>query len=402
MDPTLRRVFNAHWTEATWHEMRRRLEARLRCTFEFRLAETPVFLPADLRERCERAAREIVDQIREPGRLAKMQRDLPARYATPRPGPLPGVAIVDLAITKDPQGRLVPKLVELQGFPSLFALTFLHAKAWGEVCAEMPGMPKRFTPLFSGLDEAGYVALLRRAVVGRHDPNEVVLADLHPAKQKTSPDFWATRELLGIAVTCPTTFVREGNRLFREEGGRRIPIRRIYHRVVFDELERAGTKLPYRYDEDLDVEWFPHPAWYFLWSKSSLPHLDHPAIPKTWRLSEMEAIPKDLSRYVLKPFHSFAGGGVNVDPTEKDVAAIPAAAREEWCLQEKMEYAPVIEAADGGSVKVEIRMMFLRPDEDERFTLAINLCRLSRGKMLGVDFNKDFTWVGGSVAIWPA
>jgi hypothetical protein len=30
------------------------------------------------------------------------------------------------------------------------------------------------------------------------------------------------------------------------------------------------------------------------------------------------------------------------------------------------------------------------------------LCRLSRGKMLGVDFNKDFTWVGSSVALRPA
>jgi hypothetical protein len=53
-------------------------------------------------------------------------------------------------------------------------------------------------------------------------------------------------------------------------------------------------------------------------------------------------------------------------------------------------------------VKVEIRMMFFRPDGDAAPTLGLNLCRLSRGKMLGVDFNKDFTWVGSSVALKPA
>ena len=42
------------------------------------------------------------------------------------------------------------------------------------------------------------------------------------------------------------------------------------------------------------------------------------------------------------------------------------------------------------------------PDGAATPTLALNLCRLSRGKMLGVDFNKDFTWVGSSVALRAA
>jgi hypothetical protein len=257
------------------------------------------------------------------------------------------------------------------------------------------------------LTREGFLDLFRRAVVGRHDPREVVLADLDPMQQKTSPDFFATRKLLGVDPVCPTTFLREGRQLFRVKDGTRVPIRRIYHRVVFDELEKSGKKLPYAYTDDLDVEWFPHPSWYFLWSKSSLPFLDHPAVPKTHRLSELSTIPKDLTRYVLKPFHSFAGGGVNVDPTEADLVKIPAAERANWCLQEKVVYDPCLVAADDvpgrpGGVKVEVRMMFLRPDDAPRLTLATNLCRLSRGKMLGVDFNKDFTWVGGSVGIWPA
>jgi hypothetical protein len=401
MEPALRAAFNANYRDGVAREVQSRLEARLECKFEFRLAETPVFLPDDLREKLVGAAHGILAQLSDPKKIAAMERDLPARYATPRRGALPGVAILDFAVTRGAGGALEPKLVELQGFPSLFGLTFVHADTWGPICSEMPGMPKRWTSLFSGLTADGYRDLLRRSILGRHAPQEVVLADLDPTHQKTSPDFWATRELVGIDAVCPTTFERDGRRLFRRVGGKLVSIRRIYHRVVFDELERRGSKLPYRYDEDLEVEWFPHPAWYFLWSKSSLPHLDHPAVPRTRRLSELAAIPEDLPNYVLKPFHSFAGGGVNVDPKEADVARVPTAERHHWCLQEKVEYAPAIAAADGGGVKVEVRMMFLRPDEDAQLTLATNLCRLSRGKMLGVDFNKDFTWVGGSVGIWP-
>jgi hypothetical protein len=180
-------------------------------------------------------------------------------------------------------------------------------------------------------------------------------------------------------------------------------VRRIYNRVVFDELLKKGTKLPFDYRDDLDVEWAPHPNWYWTWSKYSLPFLDHPSVPKATFVSDVHGVPEDFTRrYVLKPLFSFAGGGVNVEPTADDLARIPANERDGWCVQEKIEYAPALQAADGGGVKIEIRMMFLRPDDEPRPMLAQNLVRLSRGKMLGVDFNKEFTWVGSSVALSPS
>ncbi len=176
-------------------------------------------------------------------------------------------------------------------------------------------------------------------------------------------------------------------------------MRRIYNRVVFDELIQKGTQLPFDYREELDVEWAPHPNWYWVWSKYSLPFLKHPSVPRATFLSDLERIPDDLSSYVLKPLFSFAGGGVNIEPTRADVEAVPAADRHAWCLQEKIEYEPALRAVDGGGVKIEIRLMFLRPDDEPKPILAQNLVRLSRGKMLGVDFNKQFTWVGSSVAL---
>ena len=268
----------------------------------------------------------------------------------------------------------------------------------------MNGLPQGpWSPFFSGLSRAGFLDLFRRTIVGDADPEEVVLLDLEPEEQKTAIDFHATRLLLGVDALDPRMLVKEGRRLFRVKEGRRIPVRRIYNRIVFDELIKKDAALPFDFREELDVRWVPHPNWYWTWSKYSLPLLSHETVPKSRYLSEVEVVPKDLTeRYVLKPLFSFAGGGVNVDPTPEDLERIPESERGSWCLQEKIAYDPCLVAADGGGVKVEIRMMFFRPDGDAAPTLGLNLCRLSRGKMLGVDFNKDFTWVGSSVALKPA
>src|SRR5262245_13245477 len=233
MDPALRRVFNANYSDSLYRDLIRRLESETKCKIAFRVAETPVFLPAGFRAKAERAANEIVAQRSDPKKIAAMSRDLPARYDTPRRSGLPEIGIVDFAVTRAPSGELEPKLIELQGFPSLFGLTFTHARVWGELCAAMPGMPQKWSSFFSGLTSEGFVDLFRRSVLGSHRPDDVVLADLKPLEQKTNVDFFATQQILGIDPVCPSTFLREGNQLFRMKNGRRVPIRRIYHRVVF-------------------------------------------------------------------------------------------------------------------------------------------------------------------------
>jgi hypothetical protein len=403
MDPGHRAAFNAAFTPARAARYAEDLAARAGRAPAFRLAETPVFLTPDLDAQLAKAAREIVALLAAPDLLERMKRAIPARWATPGMDLLPSLTQVDFAVVRK-DGRLVPRLIELQGFPSLSAFEVFQADAWSAALQDVPGLPKgAWSPYFSGLGRAGFVDLLRRTVVGDADPAEVVLLDLDPEKQKTAIDFAATRALLGVESVDPRALVKIGRRLFRDVKGRRIPVRRIYNRVVFDELIKGGVELPFDYREELDLRWVPHPNWYWTWSKASLPLLVHETVPKATVLSEFGRVPGDVgARYVLKPLFSFAGAGVDVDPTVEDVARIPEAERAHWVLQEKIAYDPCVTAVDGGGVKVEVRMMFFRPDADATPTLALNLCRLSRGKMLGVDFNKDFTWVGSSVALRPA
>ena len=372
--------------------------------FEFRLAETPLMLPADLRERCERAAREILAIIRRPEIIAACKQAIPPRYDTPRTDALPHFLAIDLGIVRGTNGTLEPRLIELQGFSSLYGMQLVQGGIWAEVLASIPGMPARWTPLFSGLQKDSYVDLLRRTVIADAAQEEVILLDLHPDRQKTRPDFHATARLLGVRTVCVTELSRQGRRLFAPlagAGGKRVPVRRILHRVVFDELERDRTPICFDYRDDHDVTWVSHPNWYWIWSKYTLPLIDHPSVPRTLRLDQVDPLPADLSRFILKPLFSFAGQGVCVDLDRATLESIPKERRADYLLQEKVDYAPALTAPDGQGVKAEVRMMFLHPDDAPDLTLAINLCRLSRGKMHGVDHNKGLAWVGSSVAVWP-
>ena len=395
MDQRFRQLFNSQFTPAHYEQYTRELSRRLDTNFEFRLAETPLFLSDDFKQKAVESANAIMDQLCDPSLIERMKAAIPERWNTPGMDALPNLAQVDFAVVRE-NGVLVPKLIELQGFPSLTSLQVIQRDVWKETLATMDGLDIAWSCWYSGYDREAFLDLARRTIVGENDPREVILMDLDPPAQKTYPDFAATKLLFDVDAIDPTTLVRRGRELYRADGTR---VRRIYNRVVFDELIQKGVALPFDYREELDVQWAPHPNWYWVWSKYSLPFLRHESVPRATFVSELERIPDDLSRYVLKPLFSFAGGGVNVDPTRADVDAIPADERHAWCLQEKIEYEPALQAVDGGGVKIEIRMMFLRPDDEPKPILAQNLVRLSRGKMLGVDFNKQFTWVGSSVAL---
>ncbi len=403
MDPRHRAAFNQTYSEGRYARYRAGLERRVGSEVAFRLAETPAFLTADFRDACATAAREIVAQLSEPERIRRMRVSLPERWTFANETPLPSFAVVDFAAVSAPDGRFVPKLIELQGFPSLFAFQVMQRDAWVDVLDEPDGGGE-WSCWFGGRDRLAYLDVLRRTIVGDCDPECVVLADIDPARQKTAADFLATRAFFGVDMLDPRELIVRGRKLFRKNGaGREIPVERLYNRTIADELERDGYVLPFDPRDDLDLQWAPHPNWFFIWSKSSLPHLAHPAVPRTRLLSDVAELPADLTEnYVLKPLFSFAGAGVNLSPTRDDVERIAPQARAGWCLQEKIEYGPAIAAADGGDVKLEIRMMFARPDDEPQLELLTNLCRLSRGGMLGVDYNKEQTWVGSSVGLWPA
>ncbi len=394
MIPELRRAYNAAYSDEQYKAYRRRLEVGAGCPVEFRVAETPVFLPTALREAMVSAAGAIIEQLASPARQRASLAAVPAEFDVPACDDHPRFVQIDFAVTRE-DGRLAPRLIELQGFPSLYGFQVLQALELKKLVPE--GDRLRF--LLSDLDLDGYRRVVGEAILGGCPPEHVVLLDLDPPSQKTYPDFAMTEKLWGVRAVCPTILEKRGRELWYRRDGMPTRILRIYNRVIVDELLAKKVALPFRYTEPLDVEWAGHPNWYFRWSKHALPWLDHPAVPEAVFLSDLARPPDDLERWVLKPLFSFAGLGVKVDVTRADLDAVPPDRRGQTLLMRKVEYAPVIETADGHASKCEVRVMVVWTREGPR--PVTTLVRLSQGKMMGVDFNKDRTWVGSSTGLWP-
>jgi hypothetical protein len=218
--------------------------------------------------------------------------------------------------------------------------------------------------------------------------------EIEPERQKTRPDFEMTTQLWGVRAIDTGGVARDGRRLFYERDGKRTQIRRVYNRVIPDELERKHVALPFDYADELEVEWAGHPAWFFRLSKFSIPWLRHPSVPRTWFLHETGGLPIPREQLVLKPLFSFAGGGIVFAPTEQQLGAIPPHERHQYILQERVTFEPVIDTPHGPT-QAEIRMMYIWTD---RLRAVMPLVRMGRGKMMGVDHNKGLQWVGASAA----
>jgi hypothetical protein len=260
-----------------------------------------------------------------------------------------------------------------------------------------PAIPRNWTSSFGGIKDEQYVQLLHRTIVADAEAENVVLLEIEPEKQKTRIDFAATETVLGIRSVCLSDIRKRGRELYYERENSQVRIERIYNRVIFDELiRRPDLNLPFQFQDDLDVQWVGHPNWYFRISKHSLPFLKTEHTAPAFFADEFPAY-EDLESYVLKPLYSFAGLGVDMEPTREKLKKLPKP--HEWILQKKVRYAEFVPTVEGARSKAEVRMMFVWPDEDANPTLVNNLVRMSQGKMMGVDFNKDKTWVGSSIAL---
>ena len=393
MIPALRQQFNLNFTPEKYQTFLKLMEERCGVPVQFQLSETPCFFPKPLLDQMSQYGEELIRQL---GGLEYRKASfdaIPPEFNVPRETPHPMFIQVDFGLVRDAAGKLQPKLVELQGFPSLYAYQATLSQAYVEAFA----LDGKLKYLLSGLDWEGYKKLLRRAIVGDHDPQNVILMEIDPQHQKTLPDFLLTEKLLGIATVSITDIEKRGNELFYQKDGKRVPVHRIYNRAIVDELVRKNLKFYFKFTDELAVEWAGHPNWYFRMSKFSLPYLHHECVPKTSFLDRVEPLPRDLENYVIKPLFSFAGLGVILNPTKEDLANIPKEKRSQYILQERMHFEPVIETPLGGT-KAEIRIMYIWLDE---LLPVMTIIRMGRGLMMGVDHNRNMRWVGSSAGFYP-
>ena len=393
MHPELRARFNANFTPEKYATLLRCVNKTEKWPTDFRISETPIFLTQAFTDDVTLGANAIIDVTRTPEFVKQAASAVPKELEVPNESAHPNFLVVDFAICEE-ENRLVPRLIELQAFPSLFGFQLLLL---GCIRKAYPLIPRNWTSSFGGIKDDEYLQLLRRTIIADSAPENVVLLEIEPEKQKTRIDFAATETLLDIRPVCVTKIKKRGRQLFYDRDGSDVQIERIYNRVIFDELvKRPDLNLPFQFQDDLDVTWVGHPNWYFRISKHSLPFLKTEHTSPTFFADDFPTN-ENIGDYVLKPLYSFAGHGVDMEPTQQKIAALKNPG--EWILQKKVDYAPFVVTIDGKKSKAEIRMMFVWPDNDRDPTLVNNLVRISQGKMMGVDFNVDKTWVGASIAL---
>jgi len=396
MIPELRKQFNEKFSEAAYRQYLEDLEAPYPGALDFRVAETPLFIPAIFRDQMLEACEHIIDVITAPEFTQQSESAIPANYRVPNEDAHPQCLVFDFGICEQTPGVYEPRLIEMQGFPSLFGYQLLHE----QVTRRHFAIPTGFTSYLQGYDAKSYREFLQEMIVGKHAPESVILLEIFPHRQKTRIDFYCTEEYTGISIVCITELEKEGQQLFYRKNGRKIRVTRIYNRIIFDELQQQPIEVQEKGKllfEALDVEWVPHPNWFYRISKHTMPFIQHRYVPETKFLSQLTRWPDDLENYVLKPLFSFAGQGVIIDLTLADLENIQDPSN--WILQRKVNYADAIQTPDGPA-KAEIRLFFFWKEGTPRPVAVNNLARLSKGKMIGVRYNKDKSWVGGTQAFF--
>lgn len=397
MKPSIRQQYNSEFTPEKYQAFLNTIGTVFGEPATFRIAETPVFIPRTLKKHLLKAVREICQVLSEPDFKKRSQAAIPPGLQVPGEDDHTQFLQLDFGICKGPNGNLFPQLIELQGFPSLYFFQLALAESYRKNFH----IPEGYNHLFSGYSDQGYVRLLREIIVGKEKPENVILLEIEPEKQNTRIDFWGSAKHLGIKVLCLSKLKRDGRDLYYlDDNGKKIAVKRIYNRIIFDELEkRSDLPREWNLTEPVNATWVGHPNWFFRISKHTLPSLKSAYVPETHFLSDVKTIPTDLENWVLKPLFSFSGMGVKFNVTRADIDAVKDP--ENFILQRKAEYLPALKAP-GDPVKCEIRMMILWKPGWKKPKLVNNLIRLSKGEMVGVRYNKDKDWVGASVGFFES
>jgi hypothetical protein len=396
MIPALRKEFNKNFTVEKYESFLKDIETVHPGAIEFRLAETPVFVPKDFTQKIIDACESIVDIIADPKFKELTKNAIPKNLQVPGENDHSHFIAFDFGVCINEAGEYEPQLIEMQGFPTLFAYEVLL----DDVYRKHFPMPDNFDAYLGGFIKESYIQLLKEIIVKDQPPENVILLELFPKKQKTRIDFYCTEDYLGIKMVCLTELIKEGKKLYYLNDGKKTQVKRIYNRIIFDDLQQQPGDVQEKGKllfEELDVEWVPHPNWFYRISKYTLPFIRHPYVPKTFFLNEIKEPPTDLENYVLKPLFSFAGQGVVIDVTQEDIDNVKDP--ENWILQRKVKYADAILTPDVPA-KCEIRIFYFWKDGAARPVPTNNLGRLSKGKMIGVRYNKDKEWVGGCFCLF--
>src|SRR5437773_8671802 len=181
MIPAIRKAYNESFRKENYEAFLEELNQAHPGEIEFRVAETPVFVPKDFTNKMLEACESIVDIIIDP-KFKELTKDaIPKNLNVPGENDHSHFIAFDFGICINELGEYEPQLVEMQGFPTLFAYEVLI----DEVFHRHFKVPGNFSSYLGGYNKETYLQLLKEILIGEHDPANVILLEIFPKKQKT-------------------------------------------------------------------------------------------------------------------------------------------------------------------------------------------------------------------------
>ena len=337
-----RELFNTQFTGQKYQEFKDDITSDFNYAPTFRLGETPFFISKELKAQLVEGCNQVISFIQKENFKRLTDKSLELNHKVPNEDEHTSFLAIDFGICEE-DGAVIPKLIEVQGFPSLYNY---QVNLYDKFKNHYPFL-KNLTPFINDIETPEYLTILEEVICNKHPKESVILLEIEPEKQNTKIDFYYCKRDIGIPIVCVTELIKKGKQLFyKNEVGDEILVKRIYNRVIFDELDlRTDLKLNFNFSDDLDVEWAGHPNWFFRISKFILPFLKGKYFIETTLLSELKQIPEDLENYVLKPLFSFSGTGVIFHVKKEDIEAVTE--KELYILQKKVNYLPIVQSPDG-------------------------------------------------------
>ena len=206
----LRKEFNRRFQVADYESLVTRLQTRLGCEVGFRIAETPAFIPNDLMsEMCSIGAELTYSLIGNQDYMKASSEAIPLAYRFRGCGPHPHFMTADFGLVRDEAGKLSPRIVELQAFPSVFGYQTVLCDEYRDVYH----LDSSLDFLLGGHSEESFWRLMGQVILNGHDPENVVLTEVDPWHQKTLADFLVTADRLKIQIVDIAQLILLGNKI---------------------------------------------------------------------------------------------------------------------------------------------------------------------------------------------
>src|SRR6218665_704861 len=179
MNINYRSLFNSNFTTDKYEKFIDDITSDFDYKVTFRIGESPFFITDELKEQLLEGCQEVINFIQKEDFKKLTDRALELNRKVPNEDNHTTFLAIDFGICEEENGEIVPKLIEVQGFPSLFNFQNHLSQKF---VSHYPFLSE-LTPFLSGLNADSYLKLVEEAIRNNHPKENVILLEIEPRSE---------------------------------------------------------------------------------------------------------------------------------------------------------------------------------------------------------------------------